>query len=117
MVKQSPALADRPRSVAAGDLISDGKRILLVGAGERMRRLRAALHAALQPASAAGYEPVQMRAARRFVLDLLEEPAKHIEHARRCVLSLPLSPPLPIPRRAPLTTPSLGTRQIGRAHV
>ena len=85
MVKQSHALSDRPRFVAAGELISAGMRILLVGAGARLRRLRAALHTALQPASAATYEPIQTKAARRFVLDLLEKPGAHIEHARRSV--------------------------------
>ena len=87
MVKQSPALADRPRHVAAGELLSNGMRVLLTGAGARLRRLRTALHAALAPARAAGYEPVQARAARTFVLDLLDAPEKHIDHAKRWVLS------------------------------
>ena len=40
MVKQSHKLIDRPRYVAAGEIISAGMRTLLVGAGVRLRRLR-----------------------------------------------------------------------------
>ncbi|KAH9921236.1 cytochrome P450 [Epithele typhae] len=83
MVQQAPALADRPRHVAADELVSRGMRVLLVGAGARLRRLRAALHAALQPASAPRYERVQGKAARQFVRDVAEDPARFAEHARR----------------------------------
>ena len=51
--------------------------------------------AALAPARAAGYEPVQARAARTFVLDLLDAPEKHIDHAKRWVLSPPSARSLP----------------------
>ena len=50
--------------------------------------------ALLAPARAAGYEPVQARAARTFVLDLLDAPEKHIDHAKRWVLSPPSPRPL-----------------------
>ncbi len=43
------------------------------------------LHAALQPQSAAKYEPIQMYNARNFILDILDDPDRHIEHARRYV--------------------------------
>ncbi len=40
MVKQSHKLIDRPRYVAAGEIISAGMRTLLTRAGDRLRRLR-----------------------------------------------------------------------------
>ena len=58
MLTHSSHLSDRPRRVAAGELISQGMRILLVGAGARLRRLRGALHAMLQPARAETYQPM-----------------------------------------------------------
>lgn len=40
MQKHGTELADRPLSIAAGEIMSGGKRTLLVGAGERLRKLR-----------------------------------------------------------------------------
>ncbi|EKM53113.1 uncharacterized protein PHACADRAFT_197543 [Phanerochaete carnosa HHB-10118-sp] len=40
MQKHGAYLADRPISIAAGELASGGKRTLLVGAGDRLQKLR-----------------------------------------------------------------------------
>lgn len=40
MEKQGASLADRPRSIAVGEILSGGMRILVEGAGDRLRRLR-----------------------------------------------------------------------------
>ena len=40
MEKENAFLADRPRSIAAGEILSGGKRILLTGSGDKFRRLR-----------------------------------------------------------------------------
>ena len=40
MEKQNSALVDRPRSIAAGEIVSGDKRTLLVGQGERLKKLR-----------------------------------------------------------------------------
>lgn len=40
MEKQGASVADRPRSIAAGETLSGGMRILLEGTGDRLRRLR-----------------------------------------------------------------------------
>ena len=40
MEKQGVSLADRPRSIAAGEALSGGMRILVARAGDRLRRLR-----------------------------------------------------------------------------
>ena len=40
MEKENASLTDRPRSIAAGEVMSGDKRILMVGHGERYRKLR-----------------------------------------------------------------------------
>ncbi|KAI0826895.1 cytochrome P450 [Trametes gibbosa] len=88
MVKQSHNLADRPRAVAAGELLSKGMRILTIGAGDRLKKYRSILHATLQPQSAARYEYMQMQNARNFILDILDEPTEFLNHAKRYAASV-----------------------------
>ncbi|OCH89087.1 cytochrome P450 [Obba rivulosa] len=83
MTKHSLDLADRPRTIAAGEVMSGNMRILLVGAGERMRKLRKSLHALLQPNVAATYEPIQMKNAKNYIIDILERPEDFLIHAKR----------------------------------
>ena len=40
MQKHGGDLVDRPRMIAAGDIVSGGKRTLLTPAGDRLRKLR-----------------------------------------------------------------------------
>lgn len=40
MEKEGASLADRPRSIAAGETLSGGMRVVVAGAGDRLRRLR-----------------------------------------------------------------------------
>lgn len=108
MQKHGTELADRPRYIAAGELMSGGMRTLLVGAGERIRRLRRctrspalssltaktchrALHSHLQPTIAVHYKAIQDRHAVGFLLDILNDPEHHLDHSRRSV-----SPVLPV---------------------
>ena len=42
-----------------------------------------ALHSHLQPTVAVQYRSMQVKHARNVVLDILKDPAHHIEHARR----------------------------------
>lgn len=58
-------------------------RTLLVPAGTRFRRLRKALHARLSQKESVNYEPLQMENARNLVVDILEDPSRHREHAKR----------------------------------
>ncbi|PIL22641.1 cytochrome P450 [Ganoderma sinense ZZ0214-1] len=83
MVKQSHKLADRPRYIVAGEILSKGMRILATRAGDRLRRLRGSLHAILQPQASIAYVPMQMKHAQNYVLDILEAPEKHLTHAKR----------------------------------
>ncbi|KAH9851835.1 cytochrome P450 [Lenzites betulinus] len=91
MVKQSHNLADRPRAVAAGELLSNGMRILIIGAGNRLKKYRSLLHAALQPQIATRYEYMQMQNARNFVIDILDEPADFLNHAKGFAASVIMS--------------------------
>lgn len=91
MQKRGADLADRPDFIAAGDFLSGGMRTLLVGAGERVRRLRRALHSQLQPTAAVQHKPVQFRAALDLVLDVLHDPADHLNHTKRFAASLILT--------------------------
>ncbi|KAI0829920.1 cytochrome P450 [Trametes gibbosa] len=91
MVKQSHLLADRPRSVAVGELISNGMRVLTLNVGDRLKRYRTVLHATLQPASAARYEYLQMQSARNYLLDIVDRPERFIEHGKRYAASVIMS--------------------------
>ncbi|OCH86139.1 cytochrome P450 [Obba rivulosa] len=84
---KSADLADRPRAVAAGEIMSGGYRLLLSSGKDLVRRLRTTMHALTQPRVAATYEPMQMRNAKRYILDVLENPANQLEHARRYAAS------------------------------
>ncbi|KAH7904580.1 cytochrome P450 [Hygrophoropsis aurantiaca] len=88
MEKEGSSLVDRPRSVAAGEILSDGKRILLEGAGDRFRRLRRAVHTHLQPKAAETYQQIQMENARNTIFDILNDPKHHQAHAQRYAASV-----------------------------
>ncbi|KXN81394.1 O-methylsterigmatocystin oxidoreductase [Leucoagaricus sp. SymC.cos] len=77
MEKEGASTVDRPLSIAVGETLSGGMRVLLTPAGER------ALHAHLQPKSIASYSPTLMHSARQHILDILDEPSRHQDHAKR----------------------------------
>ncbi|KAG1764170.1 cytochrome P450 [Suillus placidus] len=91
MEKDGANLADRPRSIAVQETLSDGLRIIVEGSGERLRRLRRVLHAGLQPKVAGTYEPIQTRNAKNLVLDILNDPKNHQSHAMRYAASVVMS--------------------------
>ncbi|KAM0755438.1 cytochrome P450 [Meredithblackwellia eburnea MCA 4105] len=86
--KQSNITSDRPTSIMAGETMSGGKRILLVGHGERWRRLRKALHQGLQPKAASSYEPIQEAAARTMLNNILRAPDDFQIHAKTYAASV-----------------------------
>ncbi|KAJ7151109.1 cytochrome P450 [Mycena filopes] len=91
MEKEGASVADRPSSIAAGDTLSGGMRTLLIRNGERLRKLRKALHAQLRPTVAAEYQPIQQMNAQHHILDLLEDPENHMMHAQGYAASVILS--------------------------
>lgn len=87
MEKENAYLVDRPRVIAAGEVMSGDKRILLVRHGERFRKLRKALQSQMHLKVVEAYEPIQARNARNVILDILEKPDRHIEHTKRYAAS------------------------------
>ncbi|KAG1726484.1 cytochrome P450 [Suillus lakei] len=81
MEKQGASVADRPHSVSASELFSNGQVLAFVHNGETFRRMRRALHTHLQPKAAEAYEPLQMSYAKNAVLSILEDPVNFQKHA------------------------------------
>ncbi|KIJ11532.1 hypothetical protein PAXINDRAFT_84362 [Paxillus involutus ATCC 200175] len=88
MEKEGGVLVDRPRSIAYGEIVSGGMRMLMIGSGERFRRLRKAIHTYLQPKAAETYQEIQRDAARDVILDILNDPKRYIKHAQRYAASV-----------------------------
>ena len=106
MEKEGGLLADRPRAVAAGEIMSRGLRMILAPAGEQFRRLRRyvtpsstihriyscvpcrAAHTHLQAKAAESYAPIQMQAASDVIIDILNDPKHHQAHANRYAASV-----------------------------
>ncbi|KAG1875730.1 cytochrome P450, partial [Suillus subluteus] len=79
MENQGKFVADRPRMVAAGEMLSGGMSIALAPFGDRFRRMRRALHSHLQPKAADAYQPMQMSQVKNMVLDALDD-SQNIQH-------------------------------------
>ncbi|KIM51186.1 hypothetical protein SCLCIDRAFT_1169199 [Scleroderma citrinum Foug A] len=88
MEKEGGLLADRPRNVAVGEIMSGGLRMILAPAGEQFRRLRRAAHTHLQAKAAESYGPIQMQAASDVIIDILNDPKHHQAHANRYAASV-----------------------------
>ncbi|KAJ7190927.1 cytochrome P450 [Mycena pura] len=91
MEKEGASLADRPPSIAAGDTLSGGMRTLLIGNGDRLRKLRKALQSQLRATIAAEYQHIQQLNAQYHILDLLKDPENHMTHAQGYATSIILS--------------------------
>ncbi|KAG1720536.1 cytochrome P450, partial [Suillus lakei] len=81
METEGRSLVDRPPSIAASEMLSNGMRIVMARSGERFRHLRKAVHT--QPKAAESYKDMQHDNARKFVLDILNDPKNHQKHAAR----------------------------------
>ncbi|KAG0700990.1 cytochrome P450 [Suillus ampliporus] len=80
MENQGKSVADRPRLVAAAEIFRGGLSIVFESFGERVRRMRRALHTHLQPKAAEAYQPLQMSHAKNTVLDILDDPSNFHNH-------------------------------------
>ncbi|KAG6381787.1 cytochrome P450 [Boletus reticuloceps] len=88
MEKEGGALVDRPHLISAADIFSRGMRLLLEPTGDRFRRLRRAAHTHLQPKAAQTYEEIQAETAKDVILDVLNDPKRHMLHAQRYATSV-----------------------------
>ncbi|KAG0705769.1 cytochrome P450 [Suillus ampliporus] len=81
MENQGKLLADRPRAVSIVEMLDDGLPALpFAPFGQRVRRMRSALHTHLQPKAVAAYQPLQMSHAKKIVLDILDDPYNFQNH-------------------------------------
>ncbi|KAF8632718.1 hypothetical protein AX15_001715 [Amanita polypyramis BW_CC] len=87
MEKEGAVLADRPRNIPA-EVLSGGMRLLLMSAGERLKKMRRALHAYLQPKTIASYGPILMQRTKQHVLGILDNPSSHQDHAKHFAASV-----------------------------
>ncbi|KAG0695265.1 cytochrome P450 [Suillus ampliporus] len=76
MENQGKLLADRPRMLAMEETFN----LAFSPFGERVRRMRKALHTHLQPKAAEAYQPLQMSHAKNTVLDILDDPYNFRNH-------------------------------------
>lgn len=83
MEKEGAVLVDRPRLVAASEIVSQGMRLIFAGSGERFRRLRKAAHTHLQPKAVEVYQDMQIEGAMNVILSILNDPESHIQHVQR----------------------------------
>ncbi|KAG1852467.1 cytochrome P450 [Suillus subalutaceus] len=88
MEKQGACVADRPRSVAGGDILGGGMRFVQLRYGERFRKFRKITHSHLQVKTAQTYEPIQFAHAREVIQDILDEPKLHQQHIKRYVAAV-----------------------------
>ncbi|KAK0478948.1 cytochrome P450 [Armillaria novae-zelandiae] len=75
MEKEGAALAERPRSMAAGETLSSGMRVLLTSASERFKKM--------QRVFVASYSPILMTTTRWNMLDIIQDPERHQDHAKK----------------------------------
>ncbi|KAG1814023.1 cytochrome P450 [Suillus subaureus] len=88
MEKQGTFLADRPPSVAGGEILGRGMRFVQLRLGGRLRKFRKSSHCHLQVRTAQTYEPIQLAHAREIILDILHEPKLHQQHIKRFAASV-----------------------------
>lgn len=80
MEHQGAVLVDRPRLIAAGELLSGGLGLTSTPFGEKFRQKRRALHTHFQPKAAEAYQPLLMAHVRNLVLDILDDPHNFQNH-------------------------------------
>ncbi|KAG2142717.1 cytochrome P450 [Suillus cothurnatus] len=88
MEKQGAFVADRPPSVAGGEILGRGMRFVQLRYGERFRKFRKISHVHLQVRTAQTYQPIQFAHAREIIQDILHEPKLHQQHIKRYVASV-----------------------------
>ncbi|KAK0219777.1 hypothetical protein EDD85DRAFT_988762 [Armillaria nabsnona] len=83
MEKENAILQDRPRSIAVQETLCRNMRMLMMRAGERYKRFHRAVQSQLHPRVIQTYQSLQIKNAVNLVMDLLDDPSQHIDHAKR----------------------------------
>ena len=71
--------------IAANEILSGGRRIVLMSNGERFRRQRKTVHTHLQPKAVETYKDTLFECARILILDLLDDSKNHQKLVHRYV--------------------------------
>jgi len=85
---RSSIYCDRPQLEMAGNIMSGGLRTLCLPYGDRWKRFRRVLHSQLDNKAATSYQPIQERASRELILDILERPKDFTEALTRYAASV-----------------------------
>ncbi|POV99077.1 hypothetical protein PSTT_13999, partial [Puccinia striiformis] len=85
---RSSIYCDRPQLEMAGNIMSGGLRTLCLPYGERWKRFRRVLHSQLDTKAAISYQPIQERASRQLILDIVERPKCFTEALTRYAASV-----------------------------
>lgn len=85
--KESGSTSDRPRQIMAGDLMSGGKRMLILGYNDRWRMYRKIFHEALNNVAAAEYESIQETEAILTASHIGQQPDRFQDHFGRYAAS------------------------------
>ncbi|OAV99179.1 hypothetical protein PTTG_01983 [Puccinia triticina 1-1 BBBD Race 1] len=85
---RSSVYCDRPQLEMAGNIMSGGLRTLCLPYGDRWKRYRRVLHSQLDNKAATSYQPIQERASRQLILDILERPKDFTEALTRYAASV-----------------------------
>ncbi|PBK80872.1 cytochrome P450 [Armillaria gallica] len=88
MEKENAILQDRPRSIALQETMCKNMRLLMMKAGERFKKFRRAIQSQLHARVIQTYQPLQVKNAVNLVMDLLDDPSQHIDHAKRYAASV-----------------------------
>ncbi|PSK58738.1 3-hydroxyphenylacetate 6-hydroxylase [Elsinoe australis] len=89
--KQSAITSSRPPMPGLSDVISGGKRFLLMGYSPEWRKLRAIVHKLLTPKMSETFKPSQEFEAKQLLFDLLTDNTDHskgYQHVRRYTTSV-----------------------------
>jgi cytochrome P450 len=85
--KQSAVTSDRPHLIMAGDLLSGGKRMLILGYNDRWRKYRKIMHEALNNTVAVRYESIQEHEATLTAHFIGLDPSNFQQHLSRYAAS------------------------------
>ncbi|KAH9474283.1 Cytochrome P450 monooxygenase 64 [Psilocybe cubensis] len=88
MEKEGLATVDRPRSIAVGDTLSGGMRLVMTPVGEQFRKFRRAIHSHLRPQILPDYAVIIARNAKQHIIDIINDPSNHQGHAKRYAASV-----------------------------
>ncbi|KAI0792853.1 cytochrome P450 [Abortiporus biennis] len=90
MQKHSQDLVDRAGTVGV-EIMTGGMKVLTARAGERLKKLRRALHSHLQPVAVRQYSTLQRAHAKTYILNLLHQPDQIVDHAKTYAASVIMS--------------------------